>query len=397
MVEAYLRFVAEEVRELLACARAALARRGRRPRRVSPPAAHRRPRGGHARPRPAPRAGRRRALARYVGQPVRTSRRPARRAAPRPGQGRDRRGRARRAASRDHERRPRDRRPPRRRDREGVGRAAPPGASRARFEGSAGQSFGAFLTAGIELRLVGEANDYVGKAMCGRPHRDRAAAGDAGEPCLLGNTALYGATGGELFCAGSAGERFAVRNSGATAVVEGVGDHACEYMTRGTVVVLGDARPQPRRRHDGRRGVPARRRRAARSTTSSSRSSRSSRDDAERLAPRCSSGTRAPPAHRAPPLCSQDPEDRSRASGASPRARARRAGRVGGRTPHRLETHNVESSCILCRWPTSASSAPPDTPGRRRSTASSATPSSSSTRSARTPLPAATRPRSIPG
>jgi len=64
--------------------------------------------------------------------------------------------------------------------------------------------------------------------------------GDAGEPCLLGNTALYGATGGALFCAGSAGERFAVRNSGATAVVEGAGDHACEYMTAGTVVILGE-------------------------------------------------------------------------------------------------------------------------------------------------------------
>jgi glutamate synthase (NADPH/NADH) large chain len=63
--------------------------------------------------------------------------------------------------------------------------------------------------------------------------------GDVGDPCLLGNTVLYGATGGELYCAGSAGERFAVRNSGAVAVVEGVGDHGCEYMTRGTVVVLG--------------------------------------------------------------------------------------------------------------------------------------------------------------
>jgi glutamate synthase domain-containing protein 3 len=72
-----------------------------------------------------------------------------------------------------------------------------------------------------------------------RPHRRLAAGGDAGDPCLVGNTVLYGATGGELFCAGSAGERFAVRNSGAVAVVEGVGDHACEYMTRGTVVVLG--------------------------------------------------------------------------------------------------------------------------------------------------------------
>jgi len=103
----------------------------------------------------------------------------------------------------------------------------------------AGQSFGAFLTAGVELRLVGEANDYVGKAMSGGRIVIAPPAGDAGEPCLVGNTVLYGATGGELFCAGSAGERFAVRNSGAVAVVEGVGDHACEYMTRGTVVVLG--------------------------------------------------------------------------------------------------------------------------------------------------------------
>ena len=120
-----------------------------------------------------------------------------------------------------------------------AGSGPPAGRVRARFEGTAGQSFGAFLTAGIELRLVGEANDYVGKAMSGgriviAPHED-----DAGDPCLVGNTVLYGATGGELYCAGSAGERFAVRNSGAVAVIEGVGDHACEYMTRGTVVVLG--------------------------------------------------------------------------------------------------------------------------------------------------------------
>jgi glutamate synthase (ferredoxin) len=121
-----------------------------------------------------------------------------------------------------------------------FGSASPPGRLRARFEGSAGQSFGAFLTSGVELVLVGEANDYVGKAMSGGrivvvPPRH-----DAGEPCLLGNTALYGATGGALYCAGSAGERFAVRNSGAVAVVEGVGDHGCEYMTAGTVVVLGE-------------------------------------------------------------------------------------------------------------------------------------------------------------
>ena len=88
--------------------------------------------------------------------------------------------------------------------------------------------------------LEGEANDYVGKSLSGGRIVVRAPADDAGDPCLAGNTVLYGATAGELFCAGSAGERFAVRNSGATAVVEGVGDNACEYMTDGTVVVLGD-------------------------------------------------------------------------------------------------------------------------------------------------------------
>ena len=121
-----------------------------------------------------------------------------------------------------------------------LGSATPPGRVRARFEGSAGQSFGAFLTAGVELDLVGEANDYVGKSMGGGRIVVRPPANDAGDPVLIGNTALYGATGGELYCAGRAGERFAVRNSGAVAVVEGVGDHACEYMTNGTVVVLGE-------------------------------------------------------------------------------------------------------------------------------------------------------------
>jgi glutamate synthase (ferredoxin) len=120
-----------------------------------------------------------------------------------------------------------------------YGAMPPPGRLRAHFEGSAGQSFGAFLTSGIQLHLVGEANDYVGKAMSGGRIVIEAPLDDAGDPCLVGNTALYGATGGKLFCAGSAGERFAVRNSGAVAVIEGVGDHACEYMTAGTVVVLG--------------------------------------------------------------------------------------------------------------------------------------------------------------
>jgi glutamate synthase domain-containing protein 2/glutamate synthase domain-containing protein 1/glutamate synthase domain-containing protein 3 len=121
-----------------------------------------------------------------------------------------------------------------------FGDASPPGRVRARFAGSAGQSFGAFLSAGVELALTGEANDAVGKAMGGGRIVVRPPVDDAGDPVLIGNAALYGATGGELYCAGRAGERFAVRNSGAVAVVEGAGDHACEYMTGGTVVVVGD-------------------------------------------------------------------------------------------------------------------------------------------------------------
>jgi glutamate synthase (ferredoxin) len=122
----------------------------------------------------------------------------------------------------------------------GYGSGAPPGRVRVELRGAAGQSFGAFLSRGVRLILDGEANDGVGKGMAGgrivvRPPED-----DAGEPVLLGNAALYGATGGELLCAGAAGDRFAVRNSGAVAVVEGVGAHACEYMTDGTVVVLGE-------------------------------------------------------------------------------------------------------------------------------------------------------------
>jgi glutamate synthase domain-containing protein 3 len=119
----------------------------------------------------------------------------------------------------------------------------PDGSVEVHFKGSAGQSFGAFLTPGIRFVLVGEANDYVGKGLGGgeliivpppevryRSH----------ENAIMGNTCLYGATSGFLFAAGRAGERFAVRNSGATAVVEGLGDHGCEYMTAGCVVVLGE-------------------------------------------------------------------------------------------------------------------------------------------------------------
>ncbi|MGH2590487.1 MAG: glutamate synthase-related protein, partial [Actinomycetota bacterium] len=124
-----------------------------------------------------------------------------------------------------------------------FGEAEPPGRARVNFAGEAGQSFGAFLSAGVELRLVGAANDGVGKGMNGGRIVVVAPSDDAGEPCLLGNTVLYGATGGELFAAGSAGERFAVRNSGAIGVVEGAGDHCCEYMTGGAVVVLGPVGP----------------------------------------------------------------------------------------------------------------------------------------------------------
>jgi glutamate synthase (ferredoxin) len=111
------------------------------------------------------------------------------------------------------------------------------------FHGSAGQSFGAFNVSGLHLTLIGEANDYVGKGMAGgqlvvRPSlKSRIIAADN---TIIGNTVLYGATGGSLFAAGQAGERFAVRNSGATSVVEGVGDHGCEYMTGGVVVILGN-------------------------------------------------------------------------------------------------------------------------------------------------------------
>lgn len=118
-------------------------------------------------------------------------------------------------------------------------RANPAGSVTATFTGAAGQSFGAFMNKGVTLELVGEAQDYVGKAMGGGRIVVRPPADDAGSPALIGNTVLYGATGGELFVAGTAGERFMVRNSGATAVVEGVGDHACEYMTGGLAVILG--------------------------------------------------------------------------------------------------------------------------------------------------------------
>lgn len=119
----------------------------------------------------------------------------------------------------------------------------PDGTITLEFTGSAGQSFGAFLVKGMAVRLMGEANDYVGKGMGGGEIHLRPPAGArfiAHANVIMGNTCLYGATGGYLFAAGRAGERFAVRNSGCTAVVEGVGDHGCEYMTAGCVVILGE-------------------------------------------------------------------------------------------------------------------------------------------------------------
>jgi glutamate synthase (NADPH/NADH) large chain len=116
------------------------------------------------------------------------------------------------------------------------------GMIKCRFKGSAGQSFGAFLVKGVELRLEGDSNDYLGKGLSGGriivvpPEGSKF---DSDKNIIIGNTVLYGATSGEIFISGIAGERFGVRNSGALAVVEGVGNHCCEYMTGGRVVVLG--------------------------------------------------------------------------------------------------------------------------------------------------------------
>jgi glutamate synthase domain-containing protein 3 len=118
----------------------------------------------------------------------------------------------------------------------------PDGTIHARFAGSAGQSFGAFLAKGVTLDLVGDTNDYCGKGLSGGHVIVSPSPKFRGEPTeniITGNVVLYGAIAGEAYFRGVAGERFAVRNSGARAVVEGVGDHGCEYMTGGTVAVLG--------------------------------------------------------------------------------------------------------------------------------------------------------------
>lgn len=124
------------------------------------------------------------------------------------------------------------------------GQGLPDGTIDITFEGSAGNSFGAFLPKGITLRVYGDANDYVGKGLSGgrvvvRPSDDAPADYVAEDNIIAGNVVLFGATSGQMFLRGQVGERFAVRNSGAHAVVEGVGDHGCEYMTGGRVVILG--------------------------------------------------------------------------------------------------------------------------------------------------------------
>src|SRR5207244_13257847 len=118
----------------------------------------------------------------------------------------------------------------------------PPDTIRIKFTGSAGQSFCAWLANGVSVEVEGDANDYFAKGLSGGRvvvYPPRTATFAPEENIIVGHASLYGATGGEVFLRGLAGERFCVRNSGVVAVVEGVGDHGCEYMTKGTVVVLG--------------------------------------------------------------------------------------------------------------------------------------------------------------
>ena len=123
------------------------------------------------------------------------------------------------------------------------GTGLPAGNIHFKFRGTAGQSFGAFNTAGLRLELEGDANDYFGKGLCGAElivYPDRDSKFKPEENIIIGNVAFYGATSGDSYIRGTAGERFCVRNSGARVVVEGVGDHGCEYMTGGLAIILGE-------------------------------------------------------------------------------------------------------------------------------------------------------------
>jgi len=123
------------------------------------------------------------------------------------------------------------------------GDGLPQGTIHYKYRGTAGQSFGAFSTKGLKFELEGDANDYFGKGLCGAElvvYPDRSATFEPSKNMAVGNVSFYGATSGEAYIRGMAGERFCVRNSGAKVVVEGVGDHGCEYMTGGVVIILGE-------------------------------------------------------------------------------------------------------------------------------------------------------------
>ena len=185
------------------------------------------------------------------------------------------------------------------------GEGLPDGTIDITFTGSAGQSFGAFLPRGITLRLEGDANDYLGKGLSGgrlvvRP--DRAATFVAEHQIIAGNVIGYGGTSGEIFLRGQVGERFCVRNSGLTAVVEGVGDHGCEYMTGGRAVVLGPDRAQLRRRHVGWLRLRARPRRGSGQPRAGRPRRRSRRRTPTSCATSCS-GTARRPARPWPRRC----------------------------------------------------------------------------------------------
>ena len=187
------------------------------------------------------------------------------------------------------------------------------------FTGSAGQSFGAFVPKGVTMRLYGDANDYFGKGLSGgrlvvRPPESSPFAAE--DEIIAGNVILYGATGGEVFIRGQVGERFCVRNSGATAVVEGVGDHGCEYMTGGRGPGAGADRPQLRRRHVGRHRLrlrPGPDLRAAGEPRGRWTSSRSIRPTPSACAPWWSA-TASRPSRPWPPACSSTGTPRSSSS-----------------------------------------------------------------------------------
>ena len=396
MVEAYLRFVALEVRELLArlglrtldeaVGRVDLLRQ----RRTGDPSADALDLGA------APR------LDRPGSRPVRRTSRSRTRAI---GSGRSSSPRARpRSAARGSSR-------PRTRSRTPTGRSAPAWAARSRRPSARPPRPAAFGRDSRARRARASARSSRPASTSGSSARrtttsgrrcpaavssSRRPSGDVGDPCLLGNTVLYGATGGELFCAGAAGERFAVRNSGALAVVEGVGDHGCEYMTRGTVVVLG---PHGRNLGAGMTGGEAflldPDERLVNDELVDARPARARRARAPRRAPRP-----ARPSHRlgrALRAARRPGSGRLAASaGSRPAARsssARHTRRAASR-PRRINSilHAYYADAVRQHR-----RLPPATPARRRSTASSVTPSSSSTPSARTRSPGRTRPHWIRG